>query len=331
MEKIESVRPLLLVIEDESDQLANLQDILSSTYDLLLAQTVEDAIRQYKSHSDKINLILTDMKLYQSTAQSFRDALDLSGDSIAPILVLSAYSFPEDVVHSITVMGAFDHIEKPYSISFLKEKIKEALEEAPRSLASRCTDAHFLQKSLQERNLLFPESFVSEINTNESMLALLEADTGSHAPDIWAPKILIVEDEADLQDTLKELLASGHRNILTASTAQEALSQLKFISDIDVVLLDIGLPGLSGEAVFETIHGLSKQARHFDAPSMIVYSGYSDHKTVVAAARAGVERYLVKPSSNTDIVEAIETCFKTRLERYQISFLLSLLRAKLGK
>lgn len=331
MEKMESVRPLLLVVEDESDQLANLQDILSSSYDLLLAQTVEDAIRQYQAHSEEISLILTDMKLYQSTAQSFRDALDLTGDLIAPILVLSAYSFPEDVVHSITVMGAFDHIEKPYSISFLKEKIKEALEEAPKSFASRSTGTHFLAKSLQERNALLPDSLVDEIISNESMIALLESDTGSYAPDIWAPKILIVEDEVDLQDTLKELLVSGHRNILTASTAQEALFQLKFISDIDVVLLDLGLPGLSGEVVFETVHGLSKQARHFDVPSMIVYSGYSDHKTVVAAARAGVERYFVKPSANADIVQAIEDCFKARLDRYQISFLLSLLRAKLGK
>jgi len=100
--------------------------------------------------------------------------------------------------------------------------------------------------------------------------------------------IYIVDDEAVARNGLS--LALENRNYhVKAFESGEAV--LKTMADIapDVVLLDIGLPGMSGVEVLEEIK------THYPETIVIMITAYEDVKTVVAAMKYGAYEYIVKP------------------------------------
>ena len=70
-------------------------------------------------------------------------------------------------------------------------------------------------------------------------------------------KILIVEDNANNLELLKEYLASYQVEILSANTGNEAIELFKNNKDIDIVILDIKLPDISGYKVCETLFNIN--------------------------------------------------------------------------
>jgi two-component system NtrC family sensor kinase len=65
-------------------------------------------------------------------------------------------------------------------------------------------------------------------------------------------KILIVDDEADIRETLAEILAGAHHRVATASSGREALARMA-AEHYDVVLTDIRMPDLDGRALYREI------------------------------------------------------------------------------
>ncbi|MGP1716765.1 MAG: response regulator [Methylophilus sp.] len=59
-------------------------------------------------------------------------------------------------------------------------------------------------------------------------------------------KILVVEDDVDTREILSELLEMQGHDIVAASEAQQALNTLRQQPDIDLLITDISLPGMSG-------------------------------------------------------------------------------------
>jgi signal transduction histidine kinase/ActR/RegA family two-component response regulator len=112
-------------------------------------------------------------------------------------------------------------------------------------------------------------------------------------------RILLVEDNADARRPLKYLLqAEGHR-VLEATTGSEGLTQL-LNEEIDVALVDIGLPEISG---YEVARRFRKE-RPGSVPRMIALTGYGRPEDEEAAAEAGFDGHMVKP-----------VCFDTLRER----------------
>jgi DNA-binding NtrC family response regulator len=66
-------------------------------------------------------------------------------------------------------------------------------------------------------------------------------------------RVLVVEDEIDVAATLLELLVARGYEVLTATTAEEALKIVPAFRP-NVVLLDITLPGMSGPGLLTTFH-----------------------------------------------------------------------------
>jgi PAS domain S-box-containing protein len=64
--------------------------------------------------------------------------------------------------------------------------------------------------------------------------------------------VLIVDDEADIREALREILASAHHRVFTAASGREALEQLAARA-YDVVLTDIRMPGVDGPALYAEI------------------------------------------------------------------------------
>jgi CheY-like chemotaxis protein len=111
------------------------------------------------------------------------------------------------------------------------------------------------------------------------------------APTKGRSKILVVDDLAASAETLMTLLQMEGFEVKVAS---EGMAALKIAEDFrpDVVLLDIGLPGMNG---FEVAHRLRTQPESRDA-LLIALTGYGEAESRTRSAQAGFDFHMVKPA-----------------------------------
>lgn len=102
--------------------------------------------------------------------------------------------------------------------------------------------------------------------------------------------ILIVDDEAEIRGSLRDVLEEEGYHPLTAGSGEECLEIIRHKS-IDVVLLDIWLPGIDGLATLETL------VDGDDHPEIIMISGHGNIETAVRATKLGAFDFLEKPLS----------------------------------
>ena len=101
-------------------------------------------------------------------------------------------------------------------------------------------------------------------------------------------RILLVEDSEDTREAFSRLLELEGATVVTAATAREA-AELAMAADFDVLLTDLGLPDISGDALITTVLAT---ARH--RPKVVVVTGYGE-PYVSRARAAGADVVLVKP------------------------------------
>ncbi len=110
-------------------------------------------------------------------------------------------------------------------------------------------------------------------------------------------RILVVDDDKmNLRRT--RLILEKYYDILTAESGQEALDMI-YDEEIDLILLDIEMPGMSGIETFQRM-----KERGLDIPVIyLTASGYEDD--VMNAIRLGAVNYLKKPFLPQDLMERI--------------------------
>ena len=113
-------------------------------------------------------------------------------------------------------------------------------------------------------------------------------------------KILIVEDNVELAWTTTQFFESCGYPVMSAYDGMTALEVAK-IYPPDVVLIDIGLPGLNG---FVLARALQKECRK--GPLMIAHSGYGSPACRRIAYEAGINFFFTKPADMNAIKQLIE-------------------------
>src|SRR4051812_17370259 len=109
-----------------------------------------------------------------------------------------------------------------------------------------------------------------------------------------APKMLVVEDDKDLQDVLSRSLKNEGYELKLCSTAAEAVAAARtFVPDL--ILLDIGLPDRSG---FEVCRAIRKTPESGDVP-IVMLSGHNSETEIVHGLEVGADDYIVKPCTPT--------------------------------
>ncbi len=103
-------------------------------------------------------------------------------------------------------------------------------------------------------------------------------------------RILIVDDNTDTAESLAMLLRLSGHETRVAHTGQSGL-QLAVAEKPDVVLLDIGLPGMDGYQVAKRI----REHQELDQTRLIAISGYGQDTDRERSAKAGFNHHLVKP------------------------------------
>ena len=113
-------------------------------------------------------------------------------------------------------------------------------------------------------------------------------------------KILVVEDDLLNIELIKATLRPTGVKLLYAGDGEKAIDLFKKNSDIDLVLLDIRLPHLDGYSVAKYM-----KRRRKDIP-ILAYSAYAMDKEKSKAGKAGIDKYLSKPSKPGEILKAIK-------------------------
>jgi EAL domain-containing protein (putative c-di-GMP-specific phosphodiesterase class I) len=154
------------------------------------------------------------------------------------------------------------------------------------------------------------------------------SETGGGAGGSGAPKgppcgrVLIVDDEASLRRIIARILIKAGHDAIEASDGQSALT-LVASQPFDVIISDIGLPGLSGIE-------LLKKVREYDLDvPMILMSGLPDVGTALQAVEYGALQYLIKPLDLARLEELVARALKVhRVAKAKRSALESFTRSR---
>lgn len=105
------------------------------------------------------------------------------------------------------------------------------------------------------------------------------------------PKILIVDDEAEIRTSLNNFLSRNIEcNILEAGDGKEAMDILKK-EVFDLVLLDLKMPGISGMDVLKKTKEIQPQTE------IVVISAWDSQAVAREAIKEGAQDYITKPST----------------------------------
>jgi CheY-like chemotaxis protein len=112
--------------------------------------------------------------------------------------------------------------------------------------------------------------------------------------------VLVVEDDEFQQKLITKLLAGQNFTVLFASTAAEAMA-LMWQHRPDVVLMDVGLPDISGVELTGRIRNIA----NFSSVRIIMITGHSERHIVVDSLRAGATDFLVKPVDRAKLIDKL--------------------------
>jgi DNA-binding NarL/FixJ family response regulator len=115
-----------------------------------------------------------------------------------------------------------------------------------------------------------------------------------------AIRVAVVDDDADIRESLALLIGDspGFRGAGTYADVESALEGLAQDTP-DVVLMDVGLPGLSG------IEGTAEIRRRWPDVDVVMLTVHADEDLVFRALAAGATGYLLKESSTERILDAV--------------------------
>jgi len=112
-------------------------------------------------------------------------------------------------------------------------------------------------------------------------------------------RVLVIEDNVDAADVLREMLLIWDHEVEVARDGREGLLKARSFRP-DLVLCDIGLPGMDGYEVAEAIRSDPSIASTY----LVAITGYASPDDERKVARAGFHRYLPKPVP-VDVIEDV--------------------------
>ena len=113
-----------------------------------------------------------------------------------------------------------------------------------------------------------------------------------------AKKILIVDDHEDLRASLREFLEDY--TVLEAASGEEALAILRRAHDVNLIILDVMMPGISGLDVLAEIKKTDPRL------GVIILTGHSSKDVAIEALKSHADDYIEKPIRIGKFQEAVE-------------------------
>lgn len=114
-------------------------------------------------------------------------------------------------------------------------------------------------------------------------------------------KLLIVDDERIIRETIASLVDWESLGITLIGTAENGIEAYNIILDEypEIVLTDIKMPGLGGLDLIQRIHEINPDTQ------FVILSGYGEFEFARRAMKYGVKHYLLKPCNEEQIIESL--------------------------
>jgi len=125
--------------------------------------------------------------------------------------------------------------------------------------------------------------------------------------------VLLVDDESEFVETFSERLRMRNLSILEAFSGEEALQVLSKHQDIEVVILDVKMPGMDG------VQTLAEIKKSYPLVEVIMLSGHADVESAIDGMKQGAFDYLMKPCDMDQIIAKVtEAAAKKRQHEEKI-------------
>jgi DNA-binding NtrC family response regulator len=122
--------------------------------------------------------------------------------------------------------------------------------------------------------------------------------------------LLIVDDEEEFLASIAKSLQVRDFNVVAVNRGDKAIEAANQYP-IDVALVDLKMPGISGE---ETLKALKKQHKWME---VIILTGHGTIDSAVEAIKGGAYEYLQKPCSMDELLETLKNAYKKKVMNKQ--------------
>jgi DNA-binding NtrC family response regulator len=121
---------------------------------------------------------------------------------------------------------------------------------------------------------------------------------------------MLVDDEVPFVDTMTKRLGKRDLEIVAAYTGQEALDKLKANDKVDVIILDVKMPGMDG---IETLREIKKAHPLIE---VIMLTGHATVETGIEGMKLGAFDYLMKPCDIEQLMAKVQEA-KAKKRRHE--------------
>jgi len=118
------------------------------------------------------------------------------------------------------------------------------------------------------------------------------------------PLVLLVDDEAPFVETMTKRLVKRDMTVHTALSGIEALKTLKDHPDIDVVILDVKMPGIDG---LETLRRIKSEN---PLTEVLMLTGHATVESAIEGMKRGAFDYLMKPCDLEQLIAKVKEAAK---------------------
>jgi DNA-binding response OmpR family regulator len=288
----------ILVVDDEEVNRELLEAILTEDgYEVRLASDGPSALAQATAAPPA--LVLLDLLMPGMHGLEVCQRLKQAPTTAAvPIIVVTAVG-QVTVKEAALTTGADDFVAKPINPSDLRARVRAMLK---------------VRRIRQELDRTLAYLHELEAIRHAERRATLTQVTGGAMPPVAetaAPiPVLIIDDEALTRNFYGDLLTEHGFHVFAAQTGPEGLALVQSQS-IEVVLLDILMPEMSGLEVLETLR-LSQP----DLP-VIMLTGHPTSQNAIAALKLGAFDFIVKGLDHSLVVFAVHRAVRHRREALQ--------------
>jgi len=282
--------PRLLLVDDEEEFLAATTRALARRgIDVRIARNGDEALHLLAAFP--ADVVVLDIKMPKMSGEEAFVHIRRDHPALPIILLTGHGSIPQ--AFSMSKGGAFDYLAKPCDIDVLARKVREA--------------AAWAATAASSGEAVTPTVGAPGQAGEEQRVAGAALGGG--------PTVLLVDDDVELLDSLRNVLKRRGMRILTTQSGGAALDAFTE-TEIDVVILDVKLPDMDGIEVLRQMRKAGA-ARNVPGPEVILLSGYPDVGTAMTGRALGAIDYVVKPPDMSRLVSLIADARACRERKHE--------------
>ena len=113
------------------------------------------------------------------------------------------------------------------------------------------------------------------------------------------PFVMLVDDEVPFVETMTKRLEKRNVKVITAFSGQDALTTLGSHQNLDVIILDVKMPGMDG---LETLQEIK---RRFPLLEVVMLTGHATVESAIEGMKLGAYDYLMKPCDMEQLISKV--------------------------